>query len=276
VTDAAALTEQHAELLRQIAAASDEVFSTFHRLAPAPPVPDPLKHRAIVMDSVEVGESVSHAAWSLIGTGSVHPALALARVRLEQIIVMSYLILENPDVGFKAYAAFAPITEYRTAEAVLSDDFLSPRLQDRIKLDELKAKALSAQTEINPGFDLVAGKLQSKWTALDLYSMALRRDTLISNSHFVASRLFPLAAVYIAIYKTASSVVHADGSALGFPFRGTGNSADRSLTIDAATFWKLALPPHLVTFDFIQCYEALKWAGVNCDREFLSIAKQLA
>jgi hypothetical protein len=228
------------------------------------------------MDSVDVGESISHAVGWLIADAHVLPALALARVRLEQVIVTSYLVYENPDIGLKAYAAFAPITEYRLAQAVLSDEFLAPHVQDRIQVDALKKKAFAAQADINAGFDLVAGKLQSKWTTLDLYAMALKRDALVASSGFNVSRVFPLAALYTSLYKTASSVVHADASALGPPFRGIVTSDDSTLQISAAAFWRLALPVSLVTFDLLQCYEALRWSGVACDNEFLAIAAKLA
>jgi hypothetical protein len=105
--------------------------------------------------------------------------------------------------------------------------------------------------------------------------MAVKRDGLVDKATFMVSRYFPLAGLYTSLYKAASCVVHADATVLAPPFRGTMKSSDGSMEIDATTFWKLLLPALVTTYDLIQCYEALRWSGLNCDREFLSLAATL-
>jgi hypothetical protein len=275
MTDSAAFLAQHSTALREIAQAADDVYSLFHRLIGTPTPAPASPFRPIIVSSVEVAEAIARAARLLTARGDALAAVALTRVRLEQLIVASYLVHEDPDVALKPYATFAPIGEYRLAQAVLNDPFLAPNVQHRVDVEDLKGKALWAQLQTNSGFDLVGGKLQSKWTSLDVYSMALRRDALVASSASLISRQFPLASLYTSFYKAASSVIHADASALGPPFRGTWKADDGTSEINATAFWQLALPPMLVTYDLIQCYEAIRWSGLACDKEFLAIAARL-
>src|SRR2546427_180210 len=275
MTDSAAFRAKHANDVRQIGDVSEGALQLFHRLRPQAPEAQPARFRDIIFGSVEVGESTTRAISALLAQDQHVPAIALVRVRLEQVIVTSYLVHEQPEVGVKPYAAFAPITEYRTAQAVFAEPFLAPHVQGRMELDDLKAKAFAAQLDINPGFDIEDGKLQAKWTPLDLYSMAVKRDALVDKATFLISRYFPLAGLYTSFYKAASCVVHADASALASPFRGTLNASHGSREIDATTFWTLLLPAYVMTYDLIQCYEALRLSGLNCDREFSSLAAKL-
>ncbi len=275
MTDSAAFRAKHKDDVRQVQEVSEGALHLFHRLRPKAPETQPARFRDIIFGSVEIGESTTRAITTLLAQDQHLPAIALVRVRLEQLIVASYLVHEQPEVGLKPYAAFVPITEYQVSKAVLAEPFLAPHVQGRIQVDDLRAKAFAAQLDINPGFDIKDGKLQAKWTPLDLYSMAVKRDTLVDKATFVISRHFPLAGLYTSFYKAASSVVHADASALASPFRGTLKSDDRTLEIDAATFWRLLLPALVMTYDLIQCYEGLRWTGLNCDREFLSLLSQL-
>src|SRR6266567_2655959 len=151
--------------LRVIRDVSNQSYALYRRLLPSKPAPTKLEHWELVTRSVAIAESTSAAISSLIDQRHHLPALAL-----------SYLVHEQPDIGLKPYSRFAPITEYRIAEAVTSEPMLAPHVPAQVNVDALKAKAVDAQLAINPGFDLQAGRFQSKWTSLDLYSMALRRD----------------------------------------------------------------------------------------------------
>jgi hypothetical protein len=233
------------------------------------------QHGAILRSSVEVGESTSQSVSALLATGHILPAIALARVRLEQVIVASYLVHADPQVGLARYGAFAPIMNYRIGETVSREPSLKPHVSERLNMEELRAKALSAQQSIKPGFDIVDGKFESKWTSLDLWSMARKRDSLAAASDYMVSRVFELAGIYAALYRPASSVVHADGSSLVAPFRGLLDTTQATLGVSADVFWKLTLPVYLVTFDLIQCYEALRWSGVRCDDEFIKLAERM-
>src|SRR3989442_10372929 len=229
MTDSAAFRAKHEDDVRQIQEVSEGAVQLFHRLRPQAPQTQPARFRDIIFGSVEVGESTTRAITTLLEQDQHLPAIALVRVRLEQLIVASYLVHEQPEAGLKPYAAFVPITEYQVGKAVLAEPFLGPHVQEHIQVDDLKAKAFAAQLDIHPGFDIKDGKLQAKWTLLDLYSMAVKRDTLVDKATFAISRHFPLAGLYTSFYKAASCVFHADATALAPPFRGTLKSSVRPI-----------------------------------------------
>lgn len=134
---------------------------------------------------------------------------------------------------------------------------------------------LGGNVNISPGFDIQDGKFQSKWTKLDLYSMALRRDKLAEASGWLMSKHLPIANLYTALYKTGSSPVHADGSMLVPPLWGALTSQDGKTTVDASVFWALAIPAYVTHYDLLSCYEALRWAGVDADAHFMELVRNL-
>jgi uncharacterized protein DUF5677 len=261
--------------LKIIRDVSREAYDLYHRLIPQQSTSSGKEHWNLVTRSVAVAESTSAAILSLIDQRYHLPALALTRVRFEQTVVLSYLLHEKPDMGFKPYARFAPITEYQVAEGVTADPLLAPHVPIQVDMAALKKKALDAQWAINPGFDIKNGKFQSKWTTLDLYSMALRRDKLAANSGWLISQHLPFANLYTALYKTGSSPVHADGSMLVPPLWGPVTGADGHTQTDASILWALALPAYVTHYDVLECYEALRWAGVNVDQEFVALTQKL-
>jgi hypothetical protein len=275
VTPSDPVLAQHAADLRTIRDVSNESYTLYRSLIPSQPAPSNSDYWDVVTRSVAAAESTSAAIGSLIDQRHHLPALALTRVRFEQALVFSYLIHEKPDIGLKPYSRFAPITEYRIAEGVGSEALLAPHIPPQLNIDVLKAKAIDAQLAINPGFNIQAGKFQSKWTSLDVYSMALRRDTLAAKSQWIVSKHLPLAHLYTALYKTGSSPVHADGSMLAAPLWGQVTAADGRTQTEAATLWALTLPPYVTHYDLLQCYEALRWAGVDADAQFVALSRRL-
>ena len=266
---------QHSSDLEIIRAVSDEAFDLYRRLLPQKAPSDRKEYWNLATRFVAVARSTSDAISTLLAQGHHLPALALTRIRFEQTVVLSYLFHEQPAVGFKPYSRFAPITEYQVAEAVIADPVLSKTVPKQLDVEALKGKALDAQLEINPGFDMENGRFQSKWTKLDLYSMALRRDKLAETSGWFVSRHLPLANLYTALYKTASSPVHADGSMLVPPLWGILTASDGKTTADASVFWALALPAYVTHYDLIICYEVLRWAGVDAHKQFVDLAQKL-
>jgi hypothetical protein len=230
-------------------------------------------YSAILREAVLQAQVASRAVYSLLAGNSHLPALALARVRLEQTIVCSYLVHEQPAAALKPYASFVPISEFRSATRLLADQTMAPHVQGQLDIAALRDKALAAQLDIDPGFDITRGKVQAKWTKLDLASMATRRDDLARSSGWLLSAI-PLAPVYTALYRTASCVVHPDASALGLPFVGVLSGGDGA-TLPAPIFWAASTTAYLATLDVLQCYEVLRWHRRECDTQFLAIAHAL-
>jgi hypothetical protein len=61
-----------------------------------------------------LARTTSESIRALIQTSNIVPAIALARVRLEQVIVTSYLIHEEPKVARVPYLMHYPIDAYRS------------------------------------------------------------------------------------------------------------------------------------------------------------------
>lgn len=149
------------------------------------------------------------------GWALVMPALALLRVRLEQLIVCSYLIHEEESIGLKPFINHIPISDHLAVKAVLSDADLARQLTG-LDASAIEAKAATAQAELTPGFTLIDGHFQRRWTSLDLRSMAIRRDQLAKSKPAIGNHR--LEREYLSIYKTACSVVHADCSSLSYRY----------------------------------------------------------
>src|SRR5713226_6386532 len=139
---------QHAADLRIIRDVSSQSYSLYRSLLPSKPPQSNNDYWDVVTRSVAIAESTSAAISSLIDQRHHLPALALTRVRFEQALVFSYLVHEQPDIGLKPYSRFAPITEYRIAEAVTSEPMLAPHVPAQVNVDALKAKAVDAQLAI--------------------------------------------------------------------------------------------------------------------------------
>ena len=270
MTDSDADLAPYADDLAIIAQASHDAFQLYRQLSP---------HRNesydnLVEESIGIAESTTSAITTLL-TKKLHlAAIVLTRVRLEQLIVFSYLVHERPEDGFQPYSRYAPIEEYRAMRGVVDDPFVAPHIPGPVDPDALNQKALDAQFGIDPGFDITNSKYQPKWTKLNLYSMSQRRDKLAATAGWLYSKHIPLASLYVAFYRTGSSPVHADGSMLGPPFWGKVKGLD-GVERNAASFWSLLIPAYLAAYDSLQWYEALRWFGVACDTEFASLTSRL-
>jgi Family of unknown function (DUF5677) len=223
------------------------------------------KHHRGLVGLIEHAERTSRSIEMLRAAGLVLQALALLRVRLEEAIVCSYLIHESSDTLYRRYFSFGPIAEFRTAVEVLRDPQLSEYVARGIDIDDLRKEALEIEKSFDPGFDLDNGKFTPKWTTLDLYSMAQRRDKLcavgcrardLSQELGIVFPVLPLSSLYTSVYRTASAVVHADASLLSTPFSGQIKGSDGRL-LDARRFWMLAIPAYMVTLDQLQSMEVL-------------------
>src|SRR5882672_9105838 len=75
-----------------------------------------------------LARTTSDSIRTLIQTSNIVPAIALARVRLEQVIVSSYLIHENPQVARVPYLMHHPIDAYRNHKGAIDNPELGKHL----------------------------------------------------------------------------------------------------------------------------------------------------
>lgn len=200
------------------------------------------------------------------------PAFALLRVRLEQTIVCSYLLHEEESVGLMPFVSYIPIAEHKGLKAAAEDKDLAAHLAGKFDITKSEAAAAQAQAELTPGFTLSGDKFQRNWTKLDLRSMAKRRDTLALTKGSLNEH--SLEREYLSIYKTASSVVHADCSSLSFRYLDLFPSPSGEFVLMPLPSWALIVSAALAHYDMLQCYEVLAWLGIPAEEEYLVLMRQ--
>jgi uncharacterized protein DUF5677 len=206
---------------------------------------------------VENGQRTSEAVQLLRQSGFYVHAIGLLRMRLEEVIICSYLIHEPSDEVAERYFTYGPVGTYLTAKKVLDDPYLASLVIPPSDLSAMHLQAADIERSFNPGFDMEGGKFSPKWTALDLYAMALRRDGLAEGKYSLVLPL-KLAPLYNSFYKTGSAVLHVDASILSTPFVGQLVGLD-GVARDASRFWNMMIPGMLVAYDQFQCMEVLSF-----------------
>jgi len=182
-------------------------------------------------------------------------AYALLRMRLEQVIVMSYLVNVEKEKGFDLFFADVGRIDYRSARSLDKDPelkkiveiFLGDRFQQAQKAAE------KVEKEIDPSFDISSGKLKRKWTDLSTYDLAKRRDALIKNNDPIQST--KLVWFYISLYKPSSILLHGDTGSVTNNFLSAAPNKDIGPQL-AYVFLNIIQNAQL---DLLQCYEAVRY-----------------
>jgi hypothetical protein len=206
---------------------------------------------------VENGQKTSEAVQLLRQSGHYVHAIGLARMRFEEITVCSYLINERSEDVAERYFTYGPVGTYLTAKKALDDPYLASLVPTPNDLSAMYMEAAIIEENFNPGFDIEKGKVSPKWTSLDLYSMAIRRDSLAEGRYPLVLPL-KLAPLYNSFYKTGSAVLHVDASLLCKPFVGELVGLD-GVARDVSRFWNMVIPGLLVAYDQFQCMEVLAY-----------------
>jgi hypothetical protein len=238
---------------------SERAYELFHRTV------DPLKDtfgrpvQHLFLRIAYQAETTSVALRNANTWALCLPALALTRVRLEQAIVCSYLIHEDESIALLPFVSHIPVGEYRGIKAALEDADLAERLAPRVDADAALSRAIDAQQDMDPDFDIANDKLSRSWTTLDLRSMARNRDALVAAiDRDAANRLEPH---YLSIYKVASSIVHADGSSLSYRFMDISTVEGLEPVLMANPNWAQVVAASTAHYDILQIREILGYLG---------------
>lgn len=148
-------------------------------------------------------KNISYSLRYLISWGMVFPAVALARVRLEQTIVFSYLLYEKPEKGLIPYVSHFPINVYLGAKRSVNDKDISKHY--KTDMDTLKNVAVDFQKRTFPEFDESNDKFSRKWTNPDLLSMVKKRDEMAKDTSIISRHRLEI--FYQSIYPEASSII---------------------------------------------------------------------
>lgn len=192
---------------------------------------------------------------------------ALLRIRLEQLIIASYLINEKSEIGIEPFKKHYPVIEYNLLKANDNNDNLKlalsyflPKLGNEYnsRMDELKK-------QIESSYEVKDGDYKRKWTKLYINQLAEHRDRLITLKNELSK--IKLIDYYNTIYKISSSIVHSDVASITENFitiHSNGNLMPQPLYV----FSNLIT---LAMFDILQCYETAKYMKLNLDDKYDSL-----
>jgi hypothetical protein len=216
-----------------------------------------------------LARTTSDSIRTLIETSNIVPAIALARVRLEQVIVSSYLIHEAPHVARVPYLMHHPIDAYRNHKGAIEHPELAKHLS-QTALQATRTVAMAAKGLLDPAFDGTDAKLnRSKWTNLDLLSMAKRRDALTKD--LKGPSPFPLEMSYLSFYRDFSSVTHTTSMSISPEFVSLSVAEDGSLRFEPVAIWGQYLAMTLSSWDILHVYELLKAVARSRDADLKAL-----
>jgi len=223
-------------------------------------------------------ETTSSAIFLLINKGLLLQSLSLCRVRLEQVIVTSYLIHEVVEVALAPFVYHMKIKQYRDAKMVNEDPVLSSFFDKNI--DFIRTEAAEAQRTMNPSFEKASEAFCRKWTNLDLLSMAKKRDRLTKDADAISKK--PLELVYKSLYPLLSSFVHCDMASVSQDFLkifSFDNEKPGVLMPDPS--WAVIIAGYCCLFDIIQIHETLAYVDKGSfdyykelENERISVSKE--
>jgi hypothetical protein len=210
-----------------------------------------------------LAENTSWSARLLVSWDAPLPAIALGRVRLEQIVVCSYLIHEDTDAALTPYLMHYPIDSYKSNKEAIKNAQLKHFLSEDAH-DATFQAAFAAKQRIDATFDGSISSLnRSKWTELDLLSMAKRRDMLTKDTKNISR--YPLELSYLSFYRDFSSMVHSGSLSISPEFVALAHTEDGHWQIAANPIWPQYLMMTLSTWDILHVFELL--SAMEIDRE---------
>ena len=192
----------------------------------------------------------------LLTYGQATDAYAHLRMRLEQVIVTSYLIHIPSEKGFDLFYNDFGRVDYRAMKGLDSTPDLKKMIENIFgdKLSHINSMAIASEMIENPSFDIVNEKIKRKWTRLNTYSMAEIRDKLVNYGDFKSS--IKLTWLYNSIYRNASVFLHADTGAV---LKNIYDQTDSKRTVEIAYLFVVLI--FLNYLDILQCYEVTQYYG---------------
>jgi hypothetical protein len=194
-----------------------------------------------------------NASWAL-----THPTMSLTRDRYEQIVRFSWLARQHDNTEIQKF-----VTYYHAAA-------------NRIftKLKEAAKEEFNKMVDNPPDWSIKALTKEEKrylgaWDAMDLLSMAKKRDALPGFGQSDIARQ-KLEIYYAPIYNQFSSVSHSDMYSVAL--LELHKNPQGQLVLAADPHWPATLAAFNSLFDTIQCYECAGGIyGKECEKQFQSV-----
>ena len=185
----------------------------------------------------------------------LNEGFALLRIRLEQLIISSFLINSKKNIGFEPFFLDINRTDYRYTEAVKNMDSSLYHQLENIFPDKFTAAKLNAvfnERKSDPSFDFESGKLKKSWSNVNKFKMCTERDEAVDQNDLIQS--IKLSRLYLSLYKPASVYIHCEPGILTENFLACtdGYPSPRVALL-------LANLVNLAQIDLIQNYEIVKF-----------------
>jgi hypothetical protein len=258
------------ESVKDFSEISQKAFEIYHEKVTSDLLEkfNPTQH--LFVRQLYLAETSSFSIRLLTSWAMLLQALALTRIRLEHTIICSYIIHEKESVGLEPFVKHISINNFLNVRAAMSDSDIAKYLE--IDISKLKVEAVNAETSFSPDFDIDHDKFERKWTKHDLRTMAHRRDELTAEQ--IAISKDSLERDYVSLYKTASSIIHSDVSALSHSFMDVFVvGQDSSAVLMPLPYWATMSVAFTSRYDMVQVFEVLKFFGNNCKSEFTELRK---
>ncbi len=220
-----------------------------------------------------LAETTSFSTRLLTSWCLILQALALARVRLEQPIVSSYLVHEKQELALDPFVRYLPISRYRHVKDALKQPSLEMHFPSNIDIEKTKLDAIRAQKELNADFEAASERFQRKWTDLDLLAMVQRRDSLAATSSKLSRHRLELD--YISLNKAASSIVHSDCASLSYDYLEIFFlDKDQPGVLMPKPSWALIVASFCAHHDILQFFEILNWLGIETEADYANLQQK--
>jgi len=200
-------------------------------------------------------------------------ALALARIRLEQTIVSSYLVHEKQELALEPFIRYISISRYRHVKDAVREFSLALYLPPNIDIEKIRLDAIRAQKKLNADFEPASERFLRKWTNFDLLAMAQRRDSLAATRSKLSRHRLELD--YISLYKAASSIVHSDCASLSHDYLEIFflDKDERGILMPKPS-WALIVASFCAHHDVLQFFEVLSWLGIETEDEYADLQQK--
>lgn len=194
-----------------------------------------------------------NASWALS-----HPALSLLRDRYEQVVRFSWLARQSNNSEMVKYVAYF----YGKASSLYQS--LPQAAKDELAKMPFATKVWAKEKPTKKQRDYL-----NRWSALDLKSMAMKRDKLKPVSACSVAHE-KLADLYTSIYAQFSSVTHYDMYSMNI--LGLHKSPTGELVLAADPQFPSIINLHNALFDLVQCFEVTRrFIGADFDNKFSAL-----
>lgn len=211
------------------------------------------------------GQNCSYSIGLLTTWAQPLEALALLRIRFEQLLTSSYLVHAPRVEGLERFRRSVHrmdlnvLRKMKIGHAPMYD-FLEKILGEKMK--QAEAEAETWERMANP--DYKSGqRVEQNWTNKDNLTLARERDKLAKGKHFISN--ISLEDCYQGFYRHASGIVHVDANLLTSNYVAYSGPLNLPMPNLVQLFLNLLLCAH---FDIVQTYEVCSFFGTCATGEF--------